>query len=226
MKRSIRLFLATVFVLNITSIQAQKIYEKKATSNFQIDPNRVYNAHTGKKIEPKKFISMIQGKPFSIDTEIDSYGRIAKFLYDTTGRTFLKQPEENFEVGELFPPFNITTVRKRELSFDELRDKKVVVRFEMFADKYDFSNQALRTLENQMKAGKDEYVGVMFFHGIQEELDTIDTKGTTFHLVLQGVNFHQRYGITSFPTTILLDEQGAVTEIFRGSEKVDLKSLK
>lgn len=206
---------------DVVEISSFKTYSR----SFELDPNRVYNLHSGEKIDPIKFAEMINGKPFTIKREIDNYGRIAKYLYDTTGDRSIIKKQENFNIGEFLLPFDIISLRGKEIKFDELRGKNVIVRFEMFVDQYDFENKRLLQLENQLSE-IDETIGIIFFLGSKEKLDILDTKGTQFNLVLQGANFHERYGVIRIPTTILINKEGIVVDIFYRNDEIDLSTIK
>ncbi|MEP0985824.1 hypothetical protein [Ekhidna sp.] len=226
----IKIFFTTLFFGLVACSNAQVKSENQrstsVTKSFELDPTRVYNFHTGKKIPADQFMEMVNGKPFSIQREIDSYGRVSKFLYDTTGNSGPREVREKMEVGEPFPPFNMWTVAMKKIRFNELRGKYIIVRFELFADSYDFKNNRLVNLENQMRAlGQENVVGFMFFRGMQVQLESLDKQGSLFNLFVQGSNFHDRYGIIRTPITVVIDREGIVMRIFRGSDEIDLSFL-
>ncbi|WP_420317262.1 TlpA family protein disulfide reductase [Ekhidna sp.] len=228
---TLRILQIALILINLSALAQSSDTDRRnedvlVRQTFELDPNRVYNYHTGKKIPAEKFISMVGQESFTIGRKIDSYGRIAKFLYDTTGAKFIVKREEKLKIGEDLPPFNIITENGEELLYDELLGNHLIIRFEMFADGYDFENDHLLSLQKEAEEFEEEVVGVIFFLGLNNELEPLETKGTKFHYLLNGGNFHDRYNVTTMPFTVIVDKNGKVVDVFRNNEIPNLSSLK
>ncbi|WP_425389631.1 TlpA family protein disulfide reductase [Ekhidna sp.] len=199
--------------------------ERRSGGSFKLDPRLAYNYHTKEKIPTDRFLKMVQGGVFTVHPEFDSYGKVAKFYYDTTGHKGPLDPPKVLEIGKPFPEFNVTTINKEKIRFDELKGKHMVVRFELFPDNYDFSNDALLDLEDEMSIFGSDLVGLMIFRGSDSPLKSLQVPGTTFDYFIQNSNFFHRYGVTKIPTTVVIDKKGIVVGLFEYEENIDLSIL-
>ena len=52
-----------------------------------------------------------------------------------------------------------------------------------------------------------------------------DLKNSNFEVVADAFNFREKYSITSFPTTLIIDKNGFLLDYYNRSEDIDLKLL-
>ncbi|WKD85932.1 Thiol-disulfide oxidoreductase ResA [Polaribacter huanghezhanensis] len=211
--------------------------EKKASSNFstttveKLDLNKIFDKKTGEKISPRKFLKLRKSdKNYILERVIDKYGNIERYLYvKTTKKLITRDVSNRIKPGEKFPNFNLKTIENRRIVLDKLKKKIVIIRFEMEANSFRFKKREILELDNQINElkNKNEKVEalIIFISNASEIKKGFNLKKSNFKLVANGQNFNERYFITRYPTTIVIDGKGNLIDYFSYSGEIVLKDL-
>ncbi|GMN05709.1 hypothetical protein MTsPCn5_10980 [Croceitalea sp. MTPC5] len=93
-------------------------------SEFSYD--KVYDKHSGRKLEGNEVNSLIKKNPrFLLEKVYDEEGRVVKYLYDKTAQAFGPQ---NISISKSsFDKFTFATIDDRKISLHELTGKLVLI---------------------------------------------------------------------------------------------------
>lgn len=188
--------------------------------------NIVYYKDSEKKLSKQKVISLIRQNSKTYFKPIyNQEGEIEKYYYDS------KQPTADIiknipvEKGTTFPPFKLTTVEGEKVLSENLRGKIVVIRFTFWDIPGDVKTQELEAIENQIKVlpEPDDVVAIIINNG---DLSTTkrfySKKKSLFKVVPNGLNFINKYGITRFPSTLVLNREGKLVNTYSYTEDLSL----
>ena len=110
-----------------------------------------------------------------------------------------------------------------------MKGKIVILRFELYASNFRFKKQEVVDLDNQInqiKNSSDKVKAIIIFTTQKNEiLKGFDINNSNFELVANGMNFNEKYLITRYPTTIIIDKEGGLVDYFLYSDEIVLKDL-
>lgn len=131
--------------------------------------------------------------------------------------------------GEDFPNFIVNTIENKNIELLNLKGKIVIIRFEIESNTFRFKKHEIMELDskiNQIENNESKIEAIIIFSSSQSEVKQgFDLKNSNFQLVANGRNFHQKFSITSFPTTLVLDTKGKLIDYYEDPENVDLPKL-
>ena len=231
-----RIYFITLLLLflNVKSYSQEGYITKKftTTSIEKIDFTKIYDKNTGERIKEKKFRKIIKDlKNYNLEQIIDENGNVEKYIFDSNNKDQLMSHERSQRVNpkEFFPGFNIKTINNENISLKDLKGKIVIIRFELFADNFRFKKHEIVDLDNQINQIENKESNIkaiiLFTTPKNEVLKGFDIKGSNFNLVANGMNFHQKYLITRYPTTIVIDKEGKLIDYFSNSDEIILKDF-
>ncbi|KUO66759.1 MAG: hypothetical protein APF83_06910 [Lutibacter sp. BRH_c52] len=229
MKKIILISLLSFFTLTTFS---QKLISREHSISYieNIDFSKIYNKQTGENIPKKEFFKLIEKNPhLPLEKEIGNDGEVTRYLVDLTSNNFLSNTDVNrkkVEKGELFPNFVMTTIDNKKIELDKLKGKFVILRFEMEANSFRFQKQEIIDLDNQInqiKDKKNKIESIIIFTSPLSDIEQgFDLKNSNFNVVANGRNFRDKFSITSFPTTLVIDKNGFLLDYFNRSVDIDL----
>ncbi len=230
-----KIFIITIILTLLTIELYSQSPEVITITNKGSLNGKVYNKVTGEKLSDEELVEVLQKHPNIIfEKVINEYGEISNFYFDpnnikndTGSRTIIRRSAENqVKEGESFPDFIFKTIEKETIKSKNLKGTWILLRFELFAR---FTNKPLiLDLSNQLKDLEEDYkiIPIICFadseQNIKNELDIADL---VFRLVADGSNFHEKYSIIKFPTTIIIDDQGRVYKYFFNNENIDFSGI-
>jgi len=228
-------FTLTTFSQKRISSKDQIISREHSTSFIEnVDFSKIYNKQTGKIIPEKEFFKLIEKNPhLPLEKEIGIDGKVTRYLVDLTitnsEMTNVVVNRKKVEKGELFPNFIMTTIDNKKIELDKLKGKIVILRFEMEANTFRFQKQQIIDLDNkinQLKNHKNQIESIIIFLSpLSEVKQGFDLKNSNFNVVANGRNFRDKFSITSFPTTLVIDKNGFLLDYFNRSEDIDFKQM-
>ena len=232
MKKKILITLLFFTVL-ITFGQEKTVFRKFKTSRIEkVDFSKIYNRKTGKKIKKKKYIKLKKNNPnLQLERIIGVNGEIVKYLLDLS---IINNSPRNYRTkpiikGELFPNFIAKTINKRIIELSRQRGKIVILRFELEANSFRFKKQEIKQIDNLINKinNKNEKVKAIIFFA-SNELDIkqgFDFQNSNFEIISNGYNFHEKFSITRFPTTIVIDKNGKLIDYYNYMDEINLTHL-
>jgi peroxiredoxin len=232
MKKNIILLLLLGFF--VKSYTQEKYITKSftTTSVVKINFKKIYDKSTGKRIKEKDFRKIIKNlKNYYLDPIIDKNGNVEKYLFDLNNinKKMSRDITQRVNSGDFFPDFNIKTLTNENISLKDLKGKIVILRFELFADNFRFKKHEIVDLDNQINQienKNDKIKAIIIFPTSENEvIKGFDIENSNFNLVANGMNFHHRYLIKRYPTTIIIDEEGKLIDYFSYSNEIILKNL-
>jgi peroxiredoxin len=217
----------------MTTFGQEMISKEFAISRTEsFDFSNIYYKQTGKKIEKNEFIKLIQKNPnLPLEKVIGVYGEVTRYLVDLTLSNNALNPSggKRVEKGELFPNFIMNTIENKKIELDKLKGKIVILRFELEADSFRFNKKEIIDLDseiNQINDKKNKVEAIIIFSSSTSEvMQGYDLKNSNFEVVADAFNFREKYSITSFPTTLIIDKNGFLLDYYNRSEDIDLKLL-
>ena len=232
MKKKILIALLFFTVL-ITFGQEKTVSRKFKTSRIEkIDFSKIYNKKTGKKIKKKKYITLKKNNPnLQLERIIGVNGEIVKYLLDLS---IINNSPRNYRTkpiikGELFPNFIAKTINKRIIELNSQKGKVVILRFELEANSFRFKKKEIKQLDNlinKIKRKKEKVKAIIFF--ASNELDIkqgFDLQNSNFEIISNGYNFQEKFSITRFPTTIVIDKNGKLIDYYNYIDEINLTHL-
>tara|TARA_B100001063_G_C16762966_1_gene556987 strand:- start:1992 stop:2699 length:708 start_codon:yes stop_codon:yes gene_type:complete len=232
MKKKILITLLFFTVL-ITFGQEKTVFRKFKTSRIEkVDFSKIYNKKTGKKIKKKKYIKLKKNNPnLQLERIIGVNGEIVKYLLDLS---IINNSPRNYRTkpiikGELFPNFIAKTINKRIIELSRQRGKIVILRFELEANSFRFKKQEIKQIDNLINKinNKNEKVKAIIFFA-SNELDIkqgFDFQNSNFEIISNGYNFQEKFSITRFPTTIVIDKNGKLIDYYNYMDEINLTRL-
>ena len=233
MKKIAILFLLLFLNFVLFAQENPNLVVKKTSKKFtfsekmKIDFSKFFDKKTGLKITEKEYHAKVKrNKKFTIEKVINAKGKIEKYLFTGNVKNNITKRDvtKRAEIGEAFPDFKLRTIDDKKIELANLKGKVVLLRFELFADNFRFKKQEIVSLDKQIhRLGKDNFEAIIIYiSNRQDILKGFDIKNSNFKLVANGMNFHERYKITRYPTTIIIDSNGNLEGYFKKSEEIDL----
>ncbi|MBN1882318.1 MAG: TlpA family protein disulfide reductase [Deltaproteobacteria bacterium] len=131
-------------------------------------------------------------------------------------------------VGDAAPEFTIETLDGKTVSLSDYRGKVVFLNFwASWCPPCKAEMPSIESLKDKMAGCDFVILAVSVDSGNQEKIvskvqNYIDDNGFTFEVLIDNEQTLARdYGVTSVPTTFILDESGEVVEVSRGAEYWD-----
>jgi peroxiredoxin len=221
------------FTVLITFGQEKTVFRKFITSRIEkVDFSKIYNKKTGKKIKKKRYLKLKKNNPnLQLERIIGVNGEIVKYLLDLS---IINNLPRNYRTkpiikGELFPNFIAKTINKRIIELKSQRGKIVILRFELEANSFRFKKKEIKQLDNlinKIKRKNEKVKAIIFF--ASNELDIkqgFDLQNSNFEIISNGYNFQEKFSITRFPTTIVIDKNGKLINYYNYVDEINLTHL-
>lgn len=223
--------IALVFSFSISLAFGQVQQPRASTMNSENLTNKVFNKKTGKKLSEPELAELFTKYPtIVLENFYDKYGKLEKAYFDPdnilVGRQVTRNKDNQIKVGEVFPSFVLKTIEGDLLDKDLLLGNWIFIRFELlgrFLNKEDV--QVLNQEIERIKAKKDIIGIICFADSNKEALVNLNNEFQFLKIVPDGQNFHKKYSITSFPTSVLIDPDGKVAKYYFQGDKLDLELL-
>lgn len=205
--------------------------ESKAGANFtrtmvdkDFSPDKVYYKETGKKMPLSEFRIITQGGRVYFEREIDEEGNVIRYFYDPNNQK--DRTVSTIAEKTLLPNFKLTTIDKKHIELKNLIGKLVILRFELEANSFRFKKQEIAALDKKINAlsNKNDVEAIIIFScGEDEVRKGFDIDNSNFKLVAGGENFIIKYDIHTFPSTLLIDQDGKLIENLSNTEDIILE---
>lgn len=236
MKKIKPLILYLFLFLGLTSIKCKAQETEKISKVFKtkevikIDFSILFDKKTGKKLSEKEFRQKTKkNNSFNLEKVINAKGEVEKYFFiETTEKKLLTRDiSKRVKVGEPFPEFELKTIKNQSIKLSNLKGKVVIIRFELFADNFRFKKHEIESLDKRINTlGKDNFKAIIIYTSSAEEIKRGFTfKNSNFHNVANGINFGQRYSVTRFPSTIIINKYGNLEGYFKNSDEIDLVKI-
>lgn len=220
-------------IASVTFGQKKTITQKFTTTQVEkIDFSKIYDSVTGNKMKKKDYIKLLENNQ-NIESEkiIGTDGKIVKYLISVskTNNLPINYRKKPILKGELFPNFIAETINKRKIELNKLRGKIVILRFELEANSFRFKKQEIKQIDNlidKIKNKSEKVKAIIFF--ASDKLDItkgFDLPNSNFELIPNGLNFQEKYSITRFPATIIIDKNGKLVEYYKFIDDMNLKEM-
>jgi cytochrome oxidase Cu insertion factor (SCO1/SenC/PrrC family) len=232
MKNRQQIILVIILFFTCTIYSQQKVIGvnwKKSTVDKDFDITKIFNKETGLKISNKEFEILVQQNPnLFLEREIDKAGNVIRYLYDNNNPNGKNNLSTNSDTStmEPFPNFNLTTLSGTKIELSKLNGKIVILRFELSATDFHFKKQEIEELDEQINAleNKNAVKAIIIFQCSESDVRKgFDLENSNFELVANGQNFMDKYGISRYPYTLLIDQKGNLIAEYSHSEDIILK---
>lgn len=227
------LIILLFFIVPVTFGQNKIITRKFTTTQVEkIDFSKTYNKDTGKKMKKKDYFKLVENNQnIELEKIIGTDGKIVKYLISTSkaNNSRINYRKKPILKGELFPNFIAETVNERKIELNKLRGKIVILRFELEANSFRFKKQEIKQIDNlidKIKNKSEKVKAIIFFASNKLDIKQgFDLPNSNFELIPNGLNFQEKYSITRFPTTIVIDENGKLAEYYKFIDDMNLKEM-
>ena len=232
MKNKLLIVLFIVFIFSIPNYAQERVvgvsYTKTTVdNNFHI--NKVFYKQTGRKIPVNEFHKLVKENPnLFLEKEFDQEGNVVRYLYDPNDQNEnrIQAQNKNIPIKSDFPNFKLTTIERSEIEMKDLEGKLIILRFELFANDFRFKKHEIQELDKKINASenKEDIKAIIVFQCSENEVRKgFDLKDSNFELVANGQNFIDKFGISRFPSTLLIDQNGNLINRFSYSEDIILE---
>jgi len=219
-----------LLVLGIKPVcaQHQMVYKSNSSTNVTTLPK--YDAITGKKLSLKEFVEMTQKYPGIVPfRKINKYGEISALYFDArkSGRVSYRDTSLRVKPGEEFLPFVMRTIDGECLDSEKLKGKKILLHSQLLMQAQRFvesSFQEVTALVKEKQKAEDVVFIVMTVNAPNEIDDSILAKNELAKIVPNAGNFSERLIINSYPSNILIDEEGKLIGYYEPHEFEKLKA--
>lgn len=225
------ILIITLFCVNTIQSQEEaigvnwsKTFVEKDFSN-----TKLYNKKTGIEISKKQFGMLVQENPnLFLEREIDEAGNVIRYLYDPNNLNSHEKQALNGSATskDNFPNFKLKTIDGTEIELSKLNGKIVILRFELVATDFHFKKQEIQELDEKINAleNKNTVKAIVIFQSSESDVRKgFDLANSNFELVANGQNFIEKYDISRFPSTVLIDQDGNLIEKYFYSEDITLE---
>jgi len=135
---------------------------------------------------------------------------------------------DSLRAGDAAPEFTIETLDGETVSLSDYRGKVVFLNFwASWCPPCRAEMPSIESLKDKMADCDFVILAVSVDSGSQEKITKkvqtyIDDNGFTFEVLIDNeMTLARNYGVTSVPTTFILDESGVIVEVSRGAEYWD-----
>jgi hypothetical protein len=177
------------------------------TKVLKIDFSKIYYKKTGKKIKENEFVKLVKNNPnLQIENIIGIDGEIEKYL------VFFEKNIEN-----------------KRIELKNYKGKIIILRFELEANTFRFKKEEIKQIDlliNKIEKKEEKIKSIIFFASNELDIEEgFDLQNSNFELIPNSLNFHQKFSITKFPTTIIIDKNGKLVDYFTCMEDINLNKL-
>lgn len=196
----------------------------------QISGKKIINKESGVLINENDLQLLRKSNPNIVfEPVIDKYGEIDYFEIDPNkkNRIIERDITKRTPAGEPFPPFVMKTITNRIIDSETLRDKIILIQFQLLFMEPFFQETTLydfNDLVSEFKQIIDLQAIVVTESSKNEIPNHIATNNYNFEIVPDGRNFNHKYLVTSFPTVVLIDKNGKLINYYNQVEMDKLKS--
>lgn len=132
--------------------------------------------------------------------------------------------EPKITVGEKFPQFTAKDINGKQWSNADVEERAMVLNLW-------FTNCGpCRAEMSELSQWKDEMPDVMFFSATYEDADTarpvIERQGFNWIALVNDTQFKEWIDDSGYPMTIVVDKQGVITHVERGTSPVQREDIK
>ena len=194
------------------------------TKVVKIDFSKIYYKKTGEKIKENEFVKLVKNNPnLQIENIIGIDGEIEKYL------VFFEKKKKKIIKGDLFPNFIAKTIENKRIELKNYERKIIILRFELEANTFRFKKEEIKQiglLINKIEKKEEKIKSIIFFASNELDIEEgFDLQNSNFELIPNSLNFHQKFSITKFPTTIIIDKNGKLVDYFTCMEDINLNKL-
>jgi len=194
------------------------------TKVLKIDFSKIYYKKTGEKIKEKEFVKLVKNNPnLQIENIIGIDGEIEKYL------VFFEKKKKKIIKGDLFPNFIAKTIENKRIELKNYERKIIILRFELEANTFRFKKEEIKQIDlliNKIEKKEEKIKSIIFFASNELDIEEgFDLQNSNFELIPNSLNFHQKFSITKFPTTIIIDKNGKLVDYFTCMEDINLNKL-
>ena len=222
-----------LFSAMVAFCQNETITKKFTRTKVEkIDFSKIYYKKTGKKIEENEFVKLVKNNPnLQIENIIGIDGEIEKYLvfFETKEKNIKNNRKNQIIKGNLFPNFIAKTIENKRIELKDNKGKIIILRFELEANTFRFKKEEIKQIDlliNKIENKEEKIKSIIFFASNELDIkDGFDLQNSNFELIPNSLNFHEKFSITRFPTTIIIDKNGKLVDYFKYMEDIDLNKL-
>ena len=227
------LIILMLFSVMVAFCQNGTITKKFTRTKVEkIDLSKIYYKKTGNKIKKNEFVKLVKNNPnlqiehiFGIDGKIEKY-----LVFFEKGKKIRKNNRKNQIIkGGLFPNFIAKTIENKRIELKENKGKIIILRFELEAKTFRFKKEEIKQIDlliNKIENKKEKIKSIIFFASNKLDIkEGFDLQNSNFELIPNSLNFHEKFSITRFPTTIIIDKNGKLVDSFKYIEDINLNKL-
>lgn len=192
---------------------------------------KVYNKQTGKRITKEEFNEIIKKNPrLYFERLYNEKGEIVKYFIDPDSNNMNLSKSLNGQPknGESFPEFELKTIDNKKIRLKELKGKFVIIRCELSTTSPILKKSEIiefdRKIQTSKNKSKIEFITI--FRSSKEEISQIfDVEKYYSSFVPNGFGFYGRNHIKRFPSTIVIDNEGKLVNIYFNSKDINIENL-
>lgn len=227
-----KLIIMLFFIVSITFGQ-QKITQKLTRTQVEsIDFSKTYNKNTGKKIRKDDYYKLLKnGQNIELEKIIGTNGKVLKYLISVskTNHSIINSRKKPVSKGELFPNFIAKTIDNKKIELNKLKGKIIILRFELEANSFRFKKQEIKEIDNlidKIQEKNNKVKAIIFFASNKLEIQQgFDLPDSNFEIIPNALNFQEKYSITGFPTTIVIDKNGRLVDYYKYMDEINLEEI-
>ena len=173
---------------------------------------------------------MVKNKPnLQIENIIGIDGEIEKYLVFFEKNIEKKYRKKRIIKGDLFPNFIAKTIENKRIELKNYKGKIIILRFELEANTFRFKKEEIKQIDlliNKIEKKEEKIKSIIFFASNELDIEEgFDLQNSNFELIPNSLNFQQKFSITKFPTTIIIDKNGKLVDYFTCMEDINLNKL-
>ena len=200
------------------------------TKVLKIDFSKIYYKKTGEKIKENEFVKLVKNNPnLQIENIIGIDGEIEKYLVFFEKNIEKKYRKKRIIKGDLFPNFIAKTIENKRIELKNYKGIIIILRFELEANTFRFKKEEIKQIDlliNKIEKKEEKIKSIIFFASNELDIEEgFDLQNSNFELIPNSLNFHQKFSITKFPTTIIIDKNGKLVDYFTCMEDINLNKL-
>lgn len=203
-------------------IALEELMKKKGAFDIDINQMLVFTVE-GKRLEGVEMINALNSDKFTPKVYVDKDLEIKALVLEPATEDESDQRKErqkpnsgNTNIGKKAPSFSVTDIAGKSYTLNELNDKIIVINFWFIQCKPCIAEMPdLNELVAKYK-GKD-VVFLAFSHNEKKSIESfLEKREFDYNIIAMGNDVIQEYGITSYPTHLIIDKDSKVAYFSEG----------
>ncbi|TJY37807.1 TlpA family protein disulfide reductase [Pontimicrobium aquaticum] len=209
------------FLKDLKKLTKEDVMGKK----LELNPSIVSFDLEGRKMSFESITPQLRDKKYSADLYADSNGKLKALALRLAGKGVFNFAASNSRkksplVNKPSPSFSVTDINGNSYSLEELKGKVVVLNFWFIkCPPCIMEMPDLNKLVKKYKSDDVVFIAISPNDSKEQIQKFLKTKAFNYNIVPQNYSIIKKFGISSYPTNVVIDKNGKITFMKIGYNK-------